>query len=59
MPEALPRPASHVYTLKEGDVWTIFNHHLVIANPDHPPFMIDLATGERKELHAIPRPAPI
>lgn len=42
--------AKHIYTLIEGDVWTIFNHQLIVANPNHPPFIIDLATGERKEL---------
>lgn len=39
-----------VYELQPGDEWRIFKNHLVIANPAHPPFMIDLFTGERKEL---------
>lgn len=48
--ESLARKVEHIYTLQDGDVWTIYNHHLVIANPDRPPFMIELATGKRIEL---------
>ncbi len=40
----------HIYTLQPGDDWRLFKNYIVIANPAHPPFMIDLFTGERKEL---------
>jgi len=40
----------YIYTLQPGDDWRIYKNFVVIANPNHPPFMIDLFTGERKEL---------
>jgi hypothetical protein len=48
----MPGERKVIYECKPGDRWCIWNHHLVIANPDHPPFMIELATGQRKEIDA-------
>ena len=50
-----------IYVLKAGDSWAIWNHHLVIANPAHPPFMIELTSGERKEIdiNALPSRPPV
>jgi hypothetical protein len=53
------RKATHLYTLKPGDTWKFFKHYLVIANPDHSPFMVDVFTGEQKEIDPSCPPSPI
>jgi hypothetical protein len=42
--------ARHVCDLEPGDVWVLYKGHIIAANPTGKPFMIDLETGERRDL---------
>ncbi|WP_170984480.1 hypothetical protein [Rhodoligotrophos defluvii] len=39
-----------VCILRDADRWKIYDGVLVIINPDHPPRVVDLNTGEEREL---------